>query len=158
MSVVLDCCYGGLPNVNPVSGMQPRFPKVSRGRVDHLKLSDFISRPRFLELPAVHAQHTPVHLLNASPQYPACWVHVFAGCELNQWCAEFPIEGTVQGAFSWAFMKALAQGHFHCGLYQFQQMLAQTLASLKSHFSGIDMTPVLQLSAAANMQDVVLWT
>jgi len=64
----------------------------------------------------------------------------------------------VQGAFSWAFLKALAQGHFHCGLYQFQQLLSQLLSSLKVHFQGLEQLAVFQLSEDASLQDVVMKT
>jgi len=156
MTVVFDCCYSVLPSVNPQSNFPPTFSKVERGRVDYAKLRDFISRPRFLELPVLPVQHTPGHLRVHS--FPSCWLHCFSGCKLEEWCAEFPIEGTVQGAFSWAFLKALARGHFHCGVYQFQQMLTHMLSDLKVHFKGVEQTPLLQLSQAAGMQDVVLWT
>lgn len=64
----------------------------------------------------------------------------------------------MQGAFSWAFLKAMAQGHFHVGIYQFQQFMTNLLLSLKTHFKHVDQQPVVQLSADASLQDVVLWT
>jgi len=153
---MMDCCYASIPGINPSSGSPWTFAKVNRGQVDYSKLRDFISRPRFLELPILPVQHTPAHL---QPNGPIkCWLHAFSGSKLEEWSAEFPIEGTVQGAFSWAFLKALARGHFHCGLYQFQRMLTEMLADLKVHFKGVEQTPVLQLSQSASMQDVVLWT
>jgi len=156
ISVMMDCCYASIPGINPSSGSPWTFAKVNRGQVDYSKLRDFISRPRFLELPILPVQHTPAHL---QPNGPIkCWLHAFSGSKLEEWSAEFPIEGTVQGAFSWAFLKALARGHFHCGLYQFQRMLTEMLADLKVHFKGVEQTPVLQLSQSASMQDVVLWT
>merc|ERR1712108_10455 len=116
------------------------------------KLRDFISRPRFLELPVLPVQHTPAHL-QRNP-VAKCWLHCFSGSRLEEWSAEFPIEGTVQGAFCWSFLKALARGHFHCGVYQFLKDLATVLADLKLHFKGVEQTPVLQLSQTASTQDV----
>jgi len=156
MTLVLDCCYSVVPGIIPKNNALPFFGRVERGRVDYAKLRDYISRPRFLDLPVVPVQHTPGHL--RAPVFPQCWLHCFSACKLQEWCAEFPIEGTVQGAFSWAFLKAMARGHFHCGVYQFQQMLTRILADLKLHFKGVEQTPLLQLSQSASMQDVVLWT
>mmetsp|Transcript_14524 Transcript_14524/g.51077 ORF Transcript_14524/g.51077 Transcript_14524/m.51077 type:complete len:1789 (+) Transcript_14524:100-5466(+) len=157
MSVMMDCCYASVPNISVSGSNTPwTFPKIARGQVDYSKLRDFISRPRFLELPVLPVQHTPPHIQPSG--LVKCWLHCFFGSKLEEWSAEFPIEGTVQGAFSWAFLKALARGHFHCGLYQFQRMLTEMLADLKVHFRGVEQTPVLQLSQTASMQDVVLWT
>jgi len=158
MTVMMDCCYSVLPGISPSSSSTATFSKVNRGKVDYKKLRDFISRPRFLELPPLPVQHTPAHLWQQPFATPRCNLHSFSGSKMEEWSAEFPIEGTVQGAFSWAFLKALARGHFHCGVYQFQRMLTDMLADLKVHFRGVEQTPVLQLSQAASMQDVVLWT
>eukprot|EP00933_Yihiella_yeosuensis_P037553 TRINITY_DN31520_c0_g1_i1.p1 TRINITY_DN31520_c0_g1~~TRINITY_DN31520_c0_g1_i1.p1 ORF type:complete len:1024 (+),score=218.99 TRINITY_DN31520_c0_g1_i1:147-3074(+) len=157
ITLVLDCCYSLVPGIGPETNLPATFKKVKRGRVEYDKLKDFISRPRFLELPPLPVQHTPNHLPRSS-SFPPCVVHVFSGCRLKEWCAEFPIEGTVQGAFSWAFVKALAQGHFHCGLYQFQRTLIALLENLKEQFAGVDQQMLLQISKAAAMEDVVLWT
>eukprot|EP00439_Symbiodinium_sp_Y106_P073213 s271_g13.t1 len=157
VSLLLDACYTILPGAGPESNSPATFRKVDRGRVEYDKLRDFMSRPRFLELPPLPVQHTPAHLPRSNSFLP-CTLHCFSGCRLKEWCAEFPIEGSVQGAFSWAFLKALAQGHFHIGVYQFQQLVSNILLNLKGYFRHIDQQPVLQLSAAASPQDVVLWT
>jgi len=156
MSVMLDCCYSAMPGAGINTFAPATFPKVKRGNVDYQKLRDFISRPRFLELPVLPVQHTPAHI-QRNP-VAKCWLQCFSGSRLEEWAAEFPIEGTVQGAFSWTFLKALARGHFHCGLYQFQRVMADMLADLKVHFRGVEQSFVLQLSESASMQDVVLWT
>lgn len=157
VSLLLDACYTILPGAGPESNSPATFRKVDRGRVEYDKLRNFMSRPRFLELPPLPVQHTPPHLPRSNSFLP-CTLHCFSGCRLKEWCAEFPIEGSVQGAFSWAFLKALAQGHFHIGVYQFQQLVSNILLNLKGYFRHIDQQPVLQLSAAASPQDVVLWT
>eukprot|EP00928_Gymnodinium_smaydae_P001982 TRINITY_DN10705_c1_g1_i2.p1 TRINITY_DN10705_c1_g1~~TRINITY_DN10705_c1_g1_i2.p1 ORF type:complete len:1840 (-),score=512.63 TRINITY_DN10705_c1_g1_i2:85-5604(-) len=158
MTVLLDCCYSVMPGVRAQSSFPATFPKVDRGRVDYAKLRDFISRPRFLELPVLPVCHTPEHLLRASPTFPRCTLQCFSACKQREWCAEFPIEGTVQGAFTWSFLKALARGHFHCGIYQLLRTQALILADLSQHFKGVEQTPVLQQSQTAGMHDVVLWT
>jgi len=157
VTVMFDACYAILPGAGPESNSPATFRKVDRGLVEYQKLRDFMSRPRFLELPPLPVQHTPPQLPRTT-HFLACTLHCFSGCRLKEWCAEFPIEGTVQGAFSWAFLKALAQGHFHVGVYQFQQMMTNILLSLKGQFKHVDQQPVLQLSADASLQDVVLWT
>eukprot|EP00927_Polykrikos_kofoidii_P007853 TRINITY_DN13225_c0_g1_i1.p1 TRINITY_DN13225_c0_g1~~TRINITY_DN13225_c0_g1_i1.p1 ORF type:complete len:2011 (-),score=426.78 TRINITY_DN13225_c0_g1_i1:51-5642(-) len=157
LTLILDSCYSVLPGVSPVSNFAPTFKKVDHGHVDYNKLKDFLSRPRFLELPVLPVSHTPPHLWSPRP-FPACLLHCLSACRLQEWCSEFPIEGTVQGAFSWSFIKALARGHFHCGIYQFLRLQATALTDLKIHFKGVEQTPVLQLSQAAGTQDIVLWT
>lgn len=157
LSIVLDCCFSVLPGVGPESNCPASFKKVQLGPIDHLKLQDYLSRPRYLEVPPLPVQHTPSYLPRSS-SYPSCVLHCFSGCRIKEWCAEFPIEGTVQGAFSWAFLKALAQGHFHCNLQQFHQTVATLLTNLKVHFQGFQQIPLLQISQAATMQDIVLWT
>merc|ERR1712190_649038 len=51
LTMVLDCSYPLVPGVNPTQNLPSTFPRVERGRVDYKKLHDFVSRPRFLELP-----------------------------------------------------------------------------------------------------------
>eukprot|EP00811_Abedinium_folium_P009737 NODE_1899_length_2341_cov_7.087624.p1 GENE.NODE_1899_length_2341_cov_7.087624~~NODE_1899_length_2341_cov_7.087624.p1 ORF type:complete len:729 (+),score=192.80 NODE_1899_length_2341_cov_7.087624:44-2188(+) len=155
-TVLFDCCYPVIPSVSPMQNWSSTFSRVDRGQVDYIKLRNFLSRPRFLELPPMPVRHTARHL--RANVFPACFVHSFSACKLREWSAEFPIEGTVQGAFSWAFLKALSACHFHCGVYQFQQVLTKVLLDLKTHFMGVEQTPLLQLSQSAAMQDVVLAT
>lgn len=157
LTLVLDCCYASLPSISPSAITSSTFRKVDRGHVDYGKLRDFLSRPRFLELPVLPVSHTPERLRSRLP-LPRCVLHCFTSCKLQEWCAEFPIEGTVQGAFSWSFLKAFAQTHFHCGVNQLLQAQAALLADLKVHFKGVEQTPAVQLSESAGMHDVVLWT
>jgi hypothetical protein len=157
LTVLIDACYSIVPNVGQINSQPATFKKVERGKVDYTKLRDFISRPRFLELPSLPAQPTTDHTSTAL-RCPRCVMHCFTACRLHEWCAEFPIEGTVQGAFTWAFIRALAQGHYNCGVYQVMRAQAMILADLKIHFKGVEQTPVMQLSPTAGLHDVVLWT
>mmetsp|Transcript_49120 Transcript_49120/g.116972 ORF Transcript_49120/g.116972 Transcript_49120/m.116972 type:complete len:1086 (+) Transcript_49120:122-3379(+) len=155
LTIVFDCCYSVMHDIAPRSSVQATFPKVERGFVDYQKLRDFISRPRFLELPPLPVPprpRTPAQVATL----PACSLYCYSACKMQEWCAEFPIEGTVQGAYSWAFLKALAQGQFHVGVYQFQRTLTSIILDLRKHFKGVEQTPVLQLSQSASMQDIVL--
>eukprot|EP00746_Dinoflagellata_sp_MGD_P003647 gnl/MRDRNA2_/MRDRNA2_107068_c0_seq1.p1 gnl/MRDRNA2_/MRDRNA2_107068_c0~~gnl/MRDRNA2_/MRDRNA2_107068_c0_seq1.p1 ORF type:complete len:1812 (+),score=449.39 gnl/MRDRNA2_/MRDRNA2_107068_c0_seq1:383-5437(+) len=156
ISLVLDCCHSVMPNVSPTHNMPSGFPVVQRGRVNYAKLRDFVSRPRFLDLPVIPVRHTPKQLRTNA--FPECRMHCFSACQNQEWCSEFPIEGTVQGAFTWSFIKALAAGHFHCGVYQHVRMVTKIIADLRQHFKGVEQTPTLQVSSTASMQDVVLFT
>lgn len=157
LTLLLDCCYAAVPLIGPVGGPAPSFPKVERGRVDYSKLQDFLSRPRFLDLPVLPVCHTPERLRQRLP-LPRCVLHCFSACKLQEWCSELPIEGTVQGAFTWSFIKALAMLHFHGGVYQLVRAQNSLLADLKLHFKGVEQTPIVQLSHAAGVHDVVLCT
>merc|ERR1719491_1095206 len=106
-------------------------------------------RPRYLQLPVLPVRHCPRHVRGGS--FPVCWFYNFSACNLDEWSAEMPIEGTVQGVFTWAFLKAFGGCHFHCSVYQAQAALAKALADLKATMKGIEQTPVLQLSQSAGI-------
>lgn len=156
ITLVFDCCYSIIPNLHPKQKNVLTFPKVERGPDESAKLRDSLSRPRFLQLPTLPVRHTPRHL--RAGVFPACWVYSFSACSLQEWCAEFPIEGTVQGAFTWAFLKAFAACHFHCSVYQMMRMLTKILTDLRMHFKRIEQSPTLLHSQPAGMNDIVLGT
>jgi len=155
LTMILDCSYPVVPNLGPANNLAPTFPKVSRGRVDYSKLHDFVSRPRFLELPPLPVQHTPAQL-QQSTAFPECVVHCFAACKVQEWDAELPLEGTVQGTFTWAFTKALAAGGFRSTTGELQEALLRRTTELRQHFKGVGQTPVLLLSKAASADDSVV--
>jgi hypothetical protein len=155
LTMILDCSYPVVPNLGPANNLPPSFPKVPRGRVDYSKLHDFVSRPRFLELPPLPVQHTPMQL-QQSTAFPDCVVHCFASCKVQEWDAELPLEGTVQGTFTWAFTKALAAGGFRSTAGELQEALLRRTAELRQHFKGVGQTPVLLLSKAASVDDSVV--
>lgn len=155
VTIILDCSYPAIPGVGPSHHQAIAFPKVKRGRVDYRKLHDFVSRPRFLELPPLPVAHTPVRFRGAIV-FPECSLHCFMACKLMEWDAEFPLEGTVQGAFTWAFIKAFAAGQMRCRVQDLQQALSKITAALKLHFTGVEQTPTVQLSRSANAHDLVL--
>lgn len=155
-TLLIDSCYGLVSGISTASNFPSSFPKVERGNLNYSKVRDFIIRPRFLELPALSVSYVPPHFRNAA--FPSSWLHCFSACSLAEWSSEFPIEGTVQGAFTWMFLKALARNHFHCGIFQVLKSLGQITGELKKLFQGIEQSPVLQLSEPASVNDVVLWT
>lgn len=155
LTTILDCAYPAVPGIGPSFNLPPTFQKISRGRVDYRKLHDFVSRPRFLELPPLPVQHTQPQLYRPR-EFPQCRIHCFCACRLPEWDAELPLEGTVQGTFTWALAKALVAGGFQSTVAQLQEEVTRITASLKEHFQGVGQTPVLMLSQAASLQDVVL--
>ncbi|CAE8607980.1 unnamed protein product, partial [Polarella glacialis] len=154
LTAILDCSYPVVPGVSPQQNLPPSFKRVSRGRVDYRKLHDFVSRPRFLELPPLPVRHTPQFQRLLS--FPVCRLHCFCACKLQEWDAELPLEGTVQGTFTWAFTKALAAGDFQCTVRQLKEALDKTTTGLKEHFQGVEQTPVLMMSQSASLDDTVL--
>eukprot|EP00928_Gymnodinium_smaydae_P036845 TRINITY_DN25697_c0_g3_i1.p1 TRINITY_DN25697_c0_g3~~TRINITY_DN25697_c0_g3_i1.p1 ORF type:complete len:1640 (+),score=384.46 TRINITY_DN25697_c0_g3_i1:133-5052(+) len=158
VTLLMDCSHSLVPNLSPSGASPTTFAKVERGRVNYNKLRDFVTRPRFLELPPLPPP--PLGSLAAAGprpgQFPECQVHCLCACRNSQWDAELPLEGTVQGAFTWAFVKAFAAGNFHCTLQSLQRQLESITADLKNHFKGVEQTPVLQLSRATSGQDYVL--
>jgi len=155
LTIILDCSYPVVPNLGPANNLAPTFPKVSRGRVDYSKLHDFVSRPRFLELPPLLVQNAPTQLQHSTAS-PECVLHCFVACKVEEWDAELPLEGTVQGIFTWAFTKALAAGRFRSTAGELQEALLQRTAELRQHFKGVRQTPVLLLSKAASVDDTVV--
>lgn len=155
LTTILDCAYPVVPGIGPSYNLPPTFQKVSRGRVDYRKLHDFVSRPRFLELPPLPVQHTPPQLYGPR-EFPQCRLHCFCACRLQEWDSELPLEGTVQGIFTWALAKALVAGGFKSTVAELQEEVTKITIGLKEHFQGVGQTPVLMLSQAASLQDVVL--
>lgn len=154
LTTILDCSYPIIPGVSPSCNLSPTFPRVTRGRVDYERLFDFVSRPRFLELPPLPVQHTLPQVWR--PQtFPSCRLHVFSASRLQEWPSELPLEGTVQGTFTWSFAKALAAGKLQCTVGQQQQAMEAITVGLKEHFQGVEQTPVLMLSQAASSNDTV---
>lgn len=154
LTTILDCSYPALPGVSPSCNIPPTFPKVPRGRVDYDKMFDFVTRPRFLELPPLPVQHTLPQIWK--PQtYPTCQLHCFCAGRLQEWPSELPLEGTVQGTFTWAFAKAFAAGELRSTVAQQQQALEGITAQLKQHFQGVEQSPVLMLSQSASSSDSV---
>jgi len=121
--------------------------------VDYSKLRNYIARPRFLYLPTLPVRHTPKTLVTDPPR---CRVYALSACQLFEYCSEMPIEGTVQGAFTWGFIKALAANQFRCNVTTTHRVIVNIMKDLKQHFKGIDQTPVAQISQTATMTDVVI--
>eukprot|EP00933_Yihiella_yeosuensis_P083291 TRINITY_DN97489_c0_g1_i1.p1 TRINITY_DN97489_c0_g1~~TRINITY_DN97489_c0_g1_i1.p1 ORF type:complete len:294 (-),score=59.37 TRINITY_DN97489_c0_g1_i1:87-968(-) len=154
LTTILDCSYPAVPGISPAYQMPATFPRVARGRVDYRKLHDFVSRPRFLELPVLPVRHTPK--FQWSLTFPACKVYVFCACKHQEWDAELPLEGTVQGTFTWALLKAITAGAFKRSVRQLHQEIQTITAGLKEHFQGVEQTPALMISTSASLDDTAL--
>merc|ERR1712083_111038 len=99
------------------------------------------SRARLFRLPAL-----PPMPASPSPGRPVCRIYSYAACKSNQLCAELPIEGCVQGAFTWAFIKSLTAGHFDMSVHQHSKAVQRIIGDLKQNFMWLEQDPVLVLS------------
>jgi len=153
VTMVLDCAYAIVPRISPADVVNT-FPKVMRGRVDYAKLQDFVSRPRFLELPPLPISPTRVPS-QGTDAFPKCAIRCFSACRLAEWNVELPLEGTVQGSFTWAFVKALAAGNFQSTVGKLHQQVVEIVEDLRRQFSGIEQTPIVVLSPTATSDDPV---
>lgn len=154
VTLVFDCCNSVVPNISQKNPAPAAFRRVAMEPTDHVPrpLNNALSsQPRFLELPPL-----PIPSTRVTPGTPLCNCHCYSASQSEQWCAEFPIEGCVQGAFTWTFVKALTAGHLHTTVQQHGKALHSILAELRFHFRWIDQTPVIQLSTSAKLQDYVL--
>jgi len=111
----------------------------------------FSCRNRFLDLPPV--QMPPVIF---TPGMLQCQCYCYSACQSHQVSAEFPIEGCVQGAFTWSFIKALTAGHLKTTVQQHSAALQSMLADLRRHSKWLEQTPVVELSSSAGQRDYVL--
>lgn len=153
-TIILDCAYAEVPGLGGTNGALATFPKVARGKVNYKKLQDYVSRPRFLEIPARPFRH--VQLLGKPIPAPRCIVHALAASRLVEFNAEMPLEGTVQGALTFVFIKALAGSQFNVSWQQLYQVMSSLLSDLRTKFQGVEQTPVLHLSRTASASDKVL--
>lgn len=159
MTVVLDACHSVPPNINPTS--TPSAAPHSAWSAMEAETAELLMpapgggrpvlQPRFLDLPPLATPPT-----RALSSLPACTCHVYSACKDQQWCAELPIEGCVQGAFTWAFVKALTAGHLETTVQQHGKALNGILVDLRQRLRLLDQTPVVQLTTAAQQHDRVL--
>eukprot|EP00434_Breviolum_minutum_P022963 symbB.v1.2.020259.t1/scaffold1696.1/size105557/1 len=86
-----------------------------------------------------------------------CSLTCFSACQQAQWCAELPIEGVMQGAFTFAWVKAVVA---HGGsTSQMKSSIEAHLADLKKRFRWLDQKPQVQMSKVVEQQDIVdTWT
>jgi len=155
-TVVLDCCHSSVPNIAVANPAPQAFPRVMMESVDFVVSSTSVHgklapRPRVLELPPL-----PTPPVRATPGVPVACCHCYSACQNQQWNSELPIEGCVQGAFTWTFIKALTAGHLDSSVHSHVKAMHSILGDLRQHFRWLDQTPVLQLSSAARLQDPVL--
>lgn len=161
VTIVLDCCHSVVPQVSASPEAAPfAFQRatldVEPGDVLETQGETRPWRPRLLDLPPLPMAAPPQLAVRGGRGPPECLCHCYAACRPSQWCAELPIEGCVQGAFTWAFVKALTAGHLDTTVNKHMNSLRSILGNLRAHFRWVDQTPVLQLSGAASMQDPLL--
>lgn len=157
MTVVLDCCHSVIPKVSATNPSPTAFPKATPdvNPFDFIRPREAGVRssmlPRYIELPPLPTPASPV-----AAQPPVCCCHCYSACQGQDWCSELLIEGCVQGAFTWAFVKALTAGHLDTTVQQHNKALDGILADLRHRFKWLDQTHVLQLSGSATLHDQVL--
>merc|ERR1711957_680050 len=100
-TVVLDCGHSVVPGVAARSPAPVAFPRRPIPDLAQLPAAGnrnvaFASQPRYMDLPARPMLPTSV----AAPGTVSCSCQCFSACEFEQCCAELPIEGAVQGAFT----------------------------------------------------------
>ncbi|CAK9080637.1 Metacaspase-1 (PfMCA1) [Cleaved into: Large subunit p20, partial [Durusdinium trenchii] len=113
--------------------------------------------PHHMSSPVSEAQPSPLEATqrhgNVARGGPSCKCYSFATCQNDQVCCELPIEGCVQGAGTWAFVKAVAACHFSVSLAQHSKATDSILQNLRRKYRWIQQTPVIQLSASANVEE-----
>merc|ERR1712151_686483 len=77
---------------------------------------------------------------------PRCRCHCFAACQSHRWCTELSVEGCVQGAFSWAFVKAMLICHLELTVRQLCDVIRRIMGDLQLHFRCIEQQPEVVLS------------
>lgn len=154
VTVVLDCGHSVVPGVAGINPAPTAFPQ-SAGQVDKEVLmeprSKYSAQPREIDLPLLPTVATPI-----APGMLECNCHCYSACQSTQWCAELSIEGAVQGAFTWSFVKALTLGHLCTTVQQHSRAMTTILQDMRQFAHWNQQTPLVQLSAVARDQDVVL--
>eukprot|EP00439_Symbiodinium_sp_Y106_P056324 s308_g7.t2 len=164
----------------PSEQVAPPMPDMSRQRLLGLPaLSQSSPRPRIRRLLPLQSRReeslaspagSPPGILKVSPGSameatqrpvssrggPSCRCYCFAACQNDQACCELPIEGLVQGVATWAFVKGLAACHLTTPLAQHSKAMDGILQNLRRKYRWIQQTPVIQLSASANVQDPLI--
>ncbi|CAE7424281.1 MCA1 [Symbiodinium sp. CCMP2592] len=147
-TVVLDCCHSSLPGVGSKpqpamfqwAQMQPAafagMDEMADARARRLVLPSIPLRaPQAIEVPAIE-----------------CSLTCYSACHQAQWCGELPIEGVVQGAFTWAWVKAMVAGNCEGSVSQVKASLQASIGDLQRRCRWLDQTPLVQMSKAMEQQ------
>lgn len=153
-----------LLNLPPLPGGQSLRPSTSptsspSKSSTHVASPQSMKSPTYQEAPALpqpSALDATQHHGSVSRGGPSCKCYSFAMCQNDQVCYELPIEGSVQGAGTWAFVKAVAACHFSVSLAQHSKAMDSILQNLRRKYRWIQQTPVIQLSASANVEDTLI--
>merc|ERR1712060_228852 len=150
VTLVLDCCHSELLAFNEADPFCMRHAEEALQPPDEMYPSG-AARARLLRLPSLPPLPSP-----PLPGRLACRIHSYAACRRGQWCAELPIEGCIQGAFTWAFIKSLIAGHLDMSVHQHSKALQRIIGDLKQNFAWLEQDPVLTLGGSATLDDRVL--
>jgi len=151
VTVLLDCCHSVLPGLDPTRPNQLTFPRTLGLLADTPQQRAAASRARLLDLPPLPRPQSP-----PLPGLPVCRCHQYAACQRDQKAAELLIEGCVQGAFTWAFVKSLAAGHMNMTVEKHTKALQRIVGDLTQKFGWVDQVSHVQIVGSATSEDVVL--
>jgi len=84
---------------------------------------------------------------------PPCKVYMLRAAEAEEPCAEYTIEGCVQGLFTWATVKAWGATRYSCSVAHYQSLVHSMLADLTKSRPESKQTPIIDLSPSASMGD-----
>ncbi|CAE7722709.1 EMB2654, partial [Symbiodinium microadriaticum] len=147
-TVVLDCCHSSLPGVG--SKPQPAMFQWAQMQPAAFAGMDQMAdvRARRLVLPSIPLRAPQ------SIEVPAieCSLTCYSACHQAQWCGELPIEGVVQGAFTWAWVKAMVAGNCEGSVSQVKASLQASIGDLQRRCRWLDQTPLVQMSKAMEQQ------
>lgn len=137
--------------MDPTRPNQLTFPRTLGQLADTPQQRAAASRARLLDLPPLPRPQSP-----APPGLPVCRCHQYAACQRDQRATELLIEGCVQGAFTWAFVKSLAAGHMDMTVEKHTKALQRIIGDLTQKFGWIDQVSHVQIVGCATPEDVVL--
>lgn len=144
VTVLLDCCLSVVPGISAKKPSTVAFDKVTMvGTVPEAH--------RLLMLPPLHM--VPCLVMPGCLQ---CTCHSYAAGDRSHWCAELSIEGVVQGAFTWCFVKALLAGNTNTTVREHTLAMERLFKELRSHHAWLSQVPVVHISPASKPYDRVL--
>ena len=79
-----------------------------------------------------------------------CALTCYCAGEASNWCAELPVEGVQQGAFTWAWVKAML---YSTSVTQMRSHMESHLLELQKQYRWLDQKPVVQMSKVVEQQE-----
>lgn len=147
VTLIFDSCHGAfsdVANADPV----PEAITPSRAATQATKV-------RSLDLPQLAATPITPHVpISMGPT--ACSCQIYSACGAERSSCEFRIEGCVQGAFTWACVKAVTAGHSEINVHRFMQAVRYLLVELRKNSLLVNAEPIACLCGPTTLQDPVL--